>query len=221
MQKLLKTTTTFVDFDNFMIDCLHTLNRQIYMTRIDIEAQENPIGTKYKEKLNDGFYVYVPRRLKIKDSFIMVFQEKLEELAIDGSMTATEWRVFSYVVAQSAFENFIHINQTKVSEKLGVSKANISRAFKRLIDLKIIEKITHDNISGYRLNYEIGWKGKASNLKSHMKDKRNAEHEKIIQIAKHAREAKKAAKSNDVANKEPEIVTEQEVSDAPTNDIPC
>ena len=66
MGKLLKTTTTFVDFDNFMIDCLHTKNRQIYMTRIDIEAQENPIGTKYKEKLNDGFYVYVPRRLKIK-----------------------------------------------------------------------------------------------------------------------------------------------------------
>ena len=90
-----------------------------------------------------------------------------------------------------------------------------------MIDLKIIEKITHDNISGYRLNYEIGWKGKASNLKSHMKDKRNAEHEKIIQIAKHAREAKKTAESNDAANKEPEIITEQGDVDVPTNDVPC
>jgi predicted transcriptional regulator len=189
---------------------------------IDIQAQTEPSGTRYKDQLNEGFYVYVPRKQKIKDSFIMMFQEKLQELAAENVLTVEGWRVLVMIVSKVDFENFIHIKQVQIAEALGMKKQNVNKAFGQLIDLKIIEKISQNNINGYRLNYEMGWKGKASNLKSHMKDKRNAEHEKIIQMAKHAREAKKAAEeTNDVVNKEPEIVTEQEVSDAPTNDIPC
>lgn len=177
---------------------------------IDVREQEAPPTTKYKDKLNDGFYVYVPKKQKIKDSFVMMFQETLQELATKNVLTIEGYRVLLAVIAKTDFENFIHVKQVQIAADLGMQKQHVNRAFKRLIDLNIIEKITHDNINGYRLNYEIGWKGKASNLKSHMKDKSKAKHEKIIQMAKHARETQKVAETNDENS---EIVEEQRDAD--------
>ena len=178
---------------------------------IDIQTQEAPPTTRYKDKLNDGFYVYVPKKQKIKDSFIMMFQEKLQELAAENVLTVEGWRVLVMIVGKVDFENFIHIKQVQIAQALGMKPPNVSKAFKQLTDLKIIEKITQDNINGYRLNYEMGWKGKASNLKSHIKDKTR---EKIVEMAKHAREAKKATDTNDAKRENPEIVTEQDNADA-------
>lgn len=156
---------------------------------IDVQAQEAPPTTKYKDKLNDGFYVYVPKKQKIKDSFIMMFQEKLQELAAENVLTVEGWRVLVMLVGKVDFENFIHIKQVQIAEALGMKAPNVSKAFKQLVELNIIEKISHDNINGYRLNYEMGWKGKASNLKTHMKDQSRA---KIIKMAEHAKKADKA-----------------------------
>jgi predicted transcriptional regulator len=160
---------------------------------IDVQAQEAPPTTKYKDKLNDGFYVYVPKKQKIKDSFVMMFQEKLQELAAENLLTVEGYRVLLAVIAKTDFENFIHVKQVQLAADLGMQKQNVNKAFKRLIELNIIEKISHDNINGYRLNYEMGWKGKASNLKTHMKDKRREETKKVIQMAKHAKKAEKAS----------------------------
>jgi predicted transcriptional regulator len=156
---------------------------------IDVQAQEAPPTTKYKDKLNDGFYVYVPKKQKIKDSFVMMFQEKLQELAAENLLTVEGYRVLLAFIAKTDFENFIHVKQVQLAADLGMQKQNVNKAFKRLIELNIIEKISHDNINGYRLNYEMGWKGKASNLKTHMKDQSRA---KIIKMAEHAKKADKA-----------------------------
>ena len=120
----------------------------------------------------------------------MMFQEKLQELAAENVLTVEGWRVLVMLVGKVDFENFIHIKQVQIAEALGMKAPNVSKAFKQLVDLNIIEKISHDNINGYRLNYEMGWKGKASNLKTHMKDQSRA---KIIKMAEHAKKADKAS----------------------------
>lgn len=142
---------------------------------IDIQAQENPPETRYKDKLNEGFYVYVPRKQKIQDSFIMMFQNKLQELAAENVLTVEGWRVLVMVLGKVDFENFIRVKQVQIAEELGMKPPNVNKAFKRLIELGILEKINQDNFNGYRLSYEIGWKGKASNLKTHIKSKERAE----------------------------------------------
>lgn len=164
---------------------------------ISVEEQEAPPTTKYKNKLNDGFYVYVPKKQKIKDSFVMMFQETLQELATKNVLTIEGYRVLLALIAKTDFENFIHVKQVQIATDLGMQKQNVNKAFKRLIELNIIEKISHDNINGYRLNYEMGWKGKASNLKTHMKEKRREETNKIIQMSKHVHEQKSSTDSND------------------------
>ena len=109
----------------------------------------------------------------------MMFQEKLQQLAIENALTIESWRVLMMVIGKVDFENFIHVKQVHIAETLGMKPSNVSKAFKRLVELDIIEKITQNNINGYRLNYEMGWKGKTSNLKKHIKDK---EKSTIIQI---------------------------------------
>ena len=181
---------------------------------IDIQTQEAPPTTRYKDKLNDGFYVYVPKKQKIKDSFIMMFQERLSEIAANKDLTIESYRVLLAVIAKTDFENFIHVKQVQLAADLGMQKQNVNKAFKRLVDLGIIEKITQDNINGYRLNYEMGWKGKASNLKSHIKDKTR---EKIVEMAKHAREAKKATDTNDAKGENPVPPAKSDEEDLPQN----
>ena len=145
---------------------------------------------------------------------ILMFQEKLQELAVDNVLTVEGWRVLVMIVGKVDFENFIHIKQVQIAQALGMKPPNVSKAFKQLTDLKIIEKITQDNINGYRLNYEMGWKGKASNLKSHIKDKTR---EKIVEMAKHAREAKKATDTNDAKGENPVPPAKSDEEDLPQN----
>lgn len=118
-----------------------------------------------------------------------LFRERLAELAIENVLTVEGWRVLVMLMGKVDFENFIHIKQVQIAEALGMKKQNVNKAFGLLIELEIIEKISQGNINGYRLNYEMGWKGKASNLKSHIKDKTRT---KIIEMAKHARETEAA-----------------------------
>jgi DNA-binding Lrp family transcriptional regulator len=99
-------------------------------------------------------------------------------------LTVEGWRVLVMVVSKVDFENFIHVKQVQIAEELGMKPPNVNKAFKRLIELGILEKISQDNFNGYRLNYEMGWKGKASNLKTHIKKKKRAE---AIQMAAHAK----------------------------------
>ncbi|MBV5311388.1 winged helix-turn-helix transcriptional regulator [Chromatium okenii] len=114
----------------------------------------------------------------------MMFQDKLQELAAANVLTVEGWRVLVMVVSKVDFENFIHVKQVQIAEELGMKPPNVNKAFKRLIELGILEKISQDNFNGYRLNYEMGWKGKASNLKTHIKKKKRAE---AIQMAAHAK----------------------------------
>jgi predicted transcriptional regulator len=130
--------------------------------------------------------------IEILDGALMLSQEKLSEIASNGELTAQGYRVLFSIIAQTDFDNCIRVKQVQIAKELGMNAQNVSKAFKQLVELNIIEKINHDNINGYRLNYEMGWKGKASNLKTHMKDKRREETNKIVQMAKHAKKAEKA-----------------------------
>lgn len=122
----------------------------------------------------EGIPVWVGGKAKIHSGWFMTFQEALEELAKDKDLKGEHWRVFSYLMSQLDFENFIQIPQKQIAETLDMNKAKVSLAVKTLVDKKIIirgPKVGHS--SCFRLNPHYGWKGKVKGLrdaqKSHLK----------------------------------------------------
>jgi predicted transcriptional regulator len=118
------------------------------------------------EQQKEKFFILVPRKQKILGTkFMLMFQERLDDLATMDGLTMESTRVLLHLLAKMDFENWIVVKQVNVAEHLGMHRPHVTRAFKRLTDLGIIEKVKHDGITAYRLNPSYGWKGKASTLK--------------------------------------------------------
>lgn len=125
-------------------------------------------------ELIEGVPVWVGGKPKIRDGWLMTFQDSLAELAKDPDLKGEHWRVYSYLVSQLDFDNFIQISQKEIADTLNMNKSNVSQAIKLLSDKKIIfrgPKIARS--SSFRLNEHYGWKGKVKNFKearrSHLK----------------------------------------------------
>ena len=121
-------------------------------------------------ELIEGIPVWVGGKPKVHEGWLMTFQESLEALAKDPDLKGEHWRVYSYLVSQLDFDNYIQIPQKQIVEALGMHKQHVSRAVKLLVDKKIIfrgPKIARS--SCFRLNPNYGWKGKVRNFKEAQK----------------------------------------------------
>lgn len=119
----------------------------------------------------EGIPVWVGGKAKIHSGWCMTFQNAFEELAKDKDLKAEHWRVFSYLISQLDFENFIQVPQKQIADELGMTKGNVSRTIKSLADKKIIirgPKVGHS--SCFRLNPHYGWKGKVKGLRDAQKN---------------------------------------------------
>lgn len=73
-------------------------------------------------------------------------------------------RVLLMALARVDFENYILLNQTEIAQKLGMKAPNVSEAIKKLVALGVLLKGPKAGRSTtYRLNPNLGWKGKAEN----------------------------------------------------------
>jgi hypothetical protein len=117
----------------------------------------------------EGCLVWIPKQHKLGNGWFMSFQDALIALAKDEDITGENYRVFFYLCGNLDFENFIHLEQKKISEELNIRKENVSRSVKKLVDKKIILKGPKVGRSlTYRLNPNFGWKGKVKNLHKHL-----------------------------------------------------
>jgi DNA-binding IclR family transcriptional regulator len=92
----------------------------------------------------------------------MAIQEGFRHLST-LDLTGREYRVLAYFMAELDFENFIRVSQTEVAERLGIDRANVSRAVKRFVELDIIHKGPRGPQGWtYQLDPSLGWKGRAS-----------------------------------------------------------
>ena len=129
------------------------------------------------EVLEEGIPVWVGRKPKITERWFMAFQDAFESLSTDKDLTLEHHRVLHFLFSRLDFENYIQISQTDIATALGMTKGNVSRAIKLLIEKKIVLKGPKiGRSSSFRLNPNFGWKGKVSSLREAQR-----EHLKLVE----------------------------------------
>jgi len=115
------------------------------------------------EVLDDGIVVYVPR--KRRNGFEGWFAMSNEAVGILKHVTRVDdFRVLMALLEQLDYENLITANQSDIARDLGMDKAQVNRAIKRLVELGAILQGPRVGVSrSYRLNPRFGWKGSARN----------------------------------------------------------
>lgn len=136
------------------------------------------MGTRHIEQIDtetgqvlQGCMVYIPYRPKHNERFFMAFQDGLMEIAKDDELTGADFRVLLHLFGQLDFENYLHISQKDIAEALGMQKQHVSRAMRLLIAKDIVlDGPKTGRVKTYRLNPNLGWKGRVTNLEKHRRN---------------------------------------------------
>lgn len=89
--------------------------------------------------------------------------------------------VFMCLLSEMDAENYIQVSQSELGRDLSMTRHNVNRAIKKLVNFKIIfegPKVGHSRT--YRLNPHVAWKGSAANHKKALKE---ADHLKLVHSA--------------------------------------
>ena len=123
------------------------------------------IDVETGEVLEGGTLVLLPQRPRIREGWLMTFQDALKVVAADRELTATQLRVLLYSMGRLDFENYIHLSQAEIARELGVKPPNVSAAVAALVRKKILTKGPRvGRVSTLRLSPDFGWKGRYSSL---------------------------------------------------------
>ena len=125
---------------------------------MDKDDTVQTVNHKTGEK-KEGYFVYIayPKPKITGNRWFMTFQDSLAMIAEDKEITGETLRVYMLALSELEFENYITIKQVAIAEKLGMQKANVSRAMKQLVDKGIILKVKEGTTTGYKLNPTYGW----------------------------------------------------------------
>lgn len=122
------------------------------------------------ELLEGSTLVLLPHRVRIKEGWLMAFQDSLRLLAVDRELTATQLRVFLYSMGRLDFENYIHLSQAEIARAINVKPPNVSAAVAALVKKRILVKGPRvGRVTTLRLSPDFGWKGSYKNLLSERK----------------------------------------------------
>ena len=94
-----------------------------------------------------------------------------------GELTGTDFRVLSKLITHMEYENWIKVSHQRIADELNLKRQNVSRSFKKLVELDILEKHPDPNYKGrfiYRLNPSLGWRGDTKNWKKVMADRKES-----------------------------------------------
>jgi predicted transcriptional regulator len=120
--------------------------------------------------------------------WMMTFQDSLEIIAMDKEMTGQTLKVMLLLMGNLEFENYITIKQVAIAEKLGMDKADVSKAMRLLVGKGIILKVKEGTTTGYKLNPHYGWKGSVTNMEA---ETRRIAKERVVDIQKYRKAAEK------------------------------
>lgn len=117
------------------------------------------------ELIEDGLLVLLPQRVRIREGWMMTFQQALTVLAADRELTATQLRVLLYTMGRLDFENYVHLSQAEIARALGIKRPNVTTAVGALVRKKILLQGPRvGRVSTLRLSPDVAWKGRYKNL---------------------------------------------------------
>ena len=118
-------------------------------------------------------------RPKIKEGWLMAFQDGLIKLAQDSGLTLQQWRVLAYVMGRLDFENYIHLPQIEIANAIGMQPPNVSTALRVLIEKGILTRGPKvGRVQTLRLSPSLGWKGRVRSLQEERKKRLSLVHNK-------------------------------------------
>lgn len=136
--------------------------------------KEDKIVHEIEDKEGYSIHVLPDKKRFNNGNFIVLFQELLIAIAIEGNLTKNEYQLLIYLIGKTGYDNSVLLDLQILSDDLGVKKSNISTALKGLVMRNII--IRKD---GYRygnqplpmelsfnydqLNYKLAYNGKIGN----------------------------------------------------------
>lgn len=134
-------------------------------------------------KVIRGAFVWIGERIPSPWSgkFMVSNQEFLEQLVKRPDIGFELLRVFVFLNARLDFNNLVQLPQTEIARALGMKKQNVHRTMKRLEELGIIirgPKVGHS--CSYRLNPQAGWKGKAKDHRTALKELMDARGMRVV-----------------------------------------
>ena len=131
---------------------------------------------KYLEKVKNGekkklkgFLLIPLDQVKIKEDYIMIFQENVRNILKNMELTPGELKIFFYLLSVTDFENYIWITQQEIAEELKMKQPYIARVIKSLEEKGLIIKEKRGRNNVYKINPQIAWKGREKNRKNILK----------------------------------------------------
>jgi hypothetical protein len=107
------------------------MNSQAKFKKLDSTTIVDEATNEVYAKENVNYYM-AKFRPKIKDKFMLTYQDSLYELAKDKALPRTSFSVLIYLISLMDFDNTISINQRDIAEDLETSQQVVSRAVKIL-----------------------------------------------------------------------------------------
>lgn len=114
-------------------------------------GEEHQLAVKAPPKIPNGFGP--------EGWFAM--SQALSSLYDNTDLHMADMRVLLLMLERMEYENRIHVGQSDIAKRLGMTRQQVSRAVKRLVQFKYLEeceKIGHTRI--YKFNPQMGWRGK-------------------------------------------------------------
>ena len=135
----------------------------------------------------DGLAVPKKKRYPRKTEFMTMFREGWKYLG-QLNLTGEDWKVLTELLQYLDYKNFISIAQETIGENTGLKRQNVTRAIKKLIHHKVIERERDPADKRrwmYRFNADLGWKGDAKQWQWHQQNKLMEQFgDKVLQFPK-------------------------------------
>jgi hypothetical protein len=133
--------------------------------------------TESGEVLDASSLIYIPKKARI-GGFFMGIQHEFEFLA-QKKLNGSSLNVLLYLMAKMDYENDVRVSPKQISEKLNMDLSWVYKALRTLKDEGLLDEPGYASL---RVNINLAWKGKVSNMKKEIKaseKKRELEQERL------------------------------------------
>lgn len=130
-----------------------------------MEVEKNKKAGKVKDldlqSKKKGRWVWEPEYERhFKESYVRMFQHALDVVAKDKALSGETLRIWMKLLSELEDDNYMQLQQTKISEEMGIQKTHVSRAFRQLMEAGYLEEGPKSGrAKSYRVSPELAWKG--------------------------------------------------------------
>jgi biotin operon repressor len=109
---------------------------------------------------------YIRPKIKKGLRFMMLFQDFLESLAKDDSLTITDHKTLLYLLSLMDFENTICVTHQEVADSLNIARQHITKSINKLEKGGYLERVKRGGNNFYKVTEDFVWKGRIENMES-------------------------------------------------------